>query len=239
MGHETIFDKMDDKRLKKMYKDIVNDFKTVSKNYSRLMYTTICRVHEIGKRINPKYSIKNNLCKDLGITYERYKHYMKSRNITKEQAGLIEDGLISLSRVLFINQRFPKEHVDTVIKLQADKKLSKTDLLKLKKDGSYLDVDAWDEKYDNTDYRSGRINGDGFPYAINDELSSNRMKARMFFNYHDWVVNNLQGLELMNAPTKLKIYDCIVDLIERMNVFLLSHPDWKDPKASIIPKKIK
>lgn len=193
------------------YNSKVKVFKSADRNYPKFMYEILTKLLQIGKSIKDDFTIKQ-LCKDLDITYERYKFYMKYEQIDEETEKLIDNKELSQSVILNIIHRFPKNEWKNVIEKELKYKLTKNDLSALRTNDKFKDVKEWDKIYDE---RTSK--------RIAKNKCTNKRSVQIWC---DKLIREVDNIQCFNNPTKKKIYGQIKKTHDKLEEWLNKNKEW-------------
>lgn len=207
----TITFKKENIFLRSEYDQNIKIFKRADRNYPKFMYETLTRLLEIGKELDKDFTIIQ-LCRDLDITYERYKYYMKYELLTDDMKYLIQKGDIKQDSLMNIIHRFPKEDWKYLIEKQIKFKLSKNELVDLRKNNAYKNEKNWIKKFDERNITNCK------------HSTSNK---RSIYIWCKRLLNELDDLQCFNNPTKKKVYKNIYDTNNKLSKWLKKHEEWK------------
>lgn len=190
----------------------INAFKKADKNYPKFMFETLTRLLALGRQMDNNFTV-GQLCTDLGITYERYKYYMKYCKIDEEMTQLIESGKIKQDVVMQVIHRFPRKDWKPILQKQIKYDLTRNDVVNLRKNDAYKVEKNW-----------GKVFDDRKTIRAKQGKSINKRSIGIWC---DNLIKELKQLECHSAPTKKKMYIKIDETRKTLAKWLESHKRWK------------
>jgi len=209
--------KENSKKYFEMYKELVKQFRNYEGNYPKFMYKLLLRIVALGKSASPRFT-KKQLCKDLGITYERYKFYMKYKNIVNTE---LENCDIVPNTLLNIVARFPKSEWQEIISKQKTYKLSKNQIVKLRTEDKFKDETNWVEEHN-------KIN-----LSTKKEYKGTYTNLRSVRSWCFHFGKDLKKISVTTPSMRNEIYNLILETKNSLDEWLKNHDFWKIKKITV------
>jgi len=205
---------MKQEKLYKNYRKLCETFKHANNNYPKFMCNILLKIKYLGEQLYENYPIKQ-LCVDVGITYQKYKFYIKYKIVEEKYNHLIVDNKINPNLMIEIIKRFPEKEIKGIIKKQIKYNIPKNKLIALKKNDNYKDDNEWEKSFNSCNL---------VKIKRNRTTSTNLRSIRTHCNR---LITELKDINAKNMHTRAEIYTLLKQTREEINIFLEENIAWE------------